>query len=105
MILYKELKNLRLYSSTMCFPFNQKDRRRNSILFLLTPNIDESINIINNKDCNKFYESYYIEQDITFFITQENFLDVTNPNEYTTIHESTILTEAVTEAKNRKYKY
>ena len=105
MILYKELKNLRLYNNTMYFPFNQKDRRKNSILFLLTPNIDESINIINTKDCNKFYESYYIERDITFFITQENFLDVTNPDEYVTITESNVLTEAVLEAKNKKYKY
>ena len=33
MILYKELKNMRLYNKPMYFPFDNKDKRKNSIMF------------------------------------------------------------------------
>jgi hypothetical protein len=102
MILYKDLKNMKLYNKPVYFPFNTKNKLKDSIMFLITPNIDESIKIINTKDCNKQYDSYYIEKDISFIISQESFL---SNSDDIILEEDSIINETVLDVEKHRYLY
>lgn len=72
MIFLDELKDLKLYSKQAVF-FDRKDKRHGSAIFLLTPNINSSIKVMDNKflyNFRNYYNSYYIEKDLTIFLSQ-----------------------------------
>lgn len=68
------VKELRLIKTQFYTPFNKKDKRHGSAIFLMATNIDESLNIMNNKtpmqNLNMYY-SYYIEPDIKVIINND----------------------------------
>lgn len=77
MIFLDELEKMKLYKKPFYLPIVEEDKRRNSAVFLLTPNIESSINVLNHKLLihKNFYESYFIEKDITYYINQEGYLE------------------------------
>src|SRR5574344_1617017 len=73
-----ELKSLRMYSSNnkLYIPLNEKNNKKGSAIFLLTPEIKSSINLINNNMVinRNWFQSYYIEKSINTILTNENYI-------------------------------
>ena len=72
MIFLDELKDKFLYKRPFLIPINEKDKRKGSSIFLLSPNVDTSIKMMNmNYVLNKrLFESYYLEKDVSFILNQ-----------------------------------
>lgn len=73
MIFLDELKDTFLYKRPFFIPINEKDKRRGSAIFLLSPNVDTSIKMMNmpyvvNKN---YFTSYYLERDVSFIINED----------------------------------
>lgn len=68
----------------------QKNKYKNNLCILLTPNYKSSIEILNNSNIIdfKFYKSYYLEKDIVYFINQESYIERLNRRETQLIVES-----------------
>ncbi len=80
------IDNLRLYKTKMYLPINRQDRKCGSAVFLLTKNIDRSIEMMKHPlfiNINSFV-SYYLERDVMFYITNESMY----PTSYLPINES-----------------
>lgn len=87
MIFLDELEYMKLYKKPFHLPINEKNKKKNSAIFLLTPSIEKSIELLNNPLLinKKYFNSYFIEKDITYYINQEGYmiqndLDVINEN-------------------------
>lgn len=67
---------LRLNKTEFFLPINEEDKRKNSAIFLLTPNLESSINMMRHPlTINRnLFESYYIEKDITFVLNESRQL-------------------------------
>lgn len=98
MIFLDELEYMKLYKKPFHLPINEKDKKKGSSIFLLTPNIESSINVLNNPLMinKRYFESYFIEKDITYYINQEGYmiendLDVLN-EEFAPIYYHSIQT-------------
>ena len=82
MICLHELKNLRVYSKNIKFliPSNKKDPKHGSAIFLVSPNIETSKEMMNLPYCvnKRQFESYYTEKAVNKIITTENFNTNTN---------------------------
>ncbi|MCK9198719.1 MAG: hypothetical protein M0P49_03870, partial [Bacilli bacterium] len=75
MIFLNELKDGILYKKPSYLPIDQKNKKTGSAVFLLTPNYDSSKKIMESEIIlQKYFESYFIEKDITYYINQENAL-------------------------------
>ncbi|MGL5750944.1 MAG: hypothetical protein ACRCXT_10485 [Paraclostridium sp.] len=94
MIFLNELEYNRIYRKPFHLPINEKDKRHGSSIFLLTPNLQSSINVLNNPlIVNKnTFESYFIEKDITYYINNEGYMN-SNPVGYNIINEEFAPTE------------
>ena len=93
MIFLDELKPMVLYKKPFHLPINEKDKKRGSVSFLLTPSYGSSIELLKNPLLvnRKYYESYFIEKDITYFINQEGYLEDISDKPYrNVINESKI---------------
>ena len=76
MIFVDELKNLTLYKKTFFLPINEDNKRKGAAAFLLTPDYNASNKVMNLPYIIKrYYNGYYIEKDITYYINQENTLE------------------------------
>lgn len=65
---------MRLYKSKCYLPINRTDRKRGSLIFILSKTIDDTIKVINNPcfiNINSFL-SYYIERNVMFFLNENN---------------------------------
>lgn len=74
-IFLDEVKPLKHYSGNFYYPIDMENRMKNSIIYLLTPNIDSSIKVMNHKftDLNKnLFKSYFVEKNIQFIINRTN---------------------------------
>lgn len=74
MIFLDELKDLTLYKKKFYLPINEKNKKKGSAIFLLTPNYESSKETINlpyiiNK---RLFECYYLEKNISFLINDIN---------------------------------
>lgn len=71
-----ELENLTLYRKKFYAPINEENKRKGSVIFLLSNGLESSKKMMQHPLMlnNNLYESYYIEKDITYFINQENAL-------------------------------
>lgn len=68
-----ELKDFKMYKKKFIYPIDEANKKFNSAVFLLTPNLDSSIKVINhNLVLNKFVKCYYVEKSVLYFIQQEN---------------------------------
>ena len=89
MIYIDEIKDLKLYKRPFLLPRNGTDRKRGNVIMLLTPNHESSMNLLKNPFMkNKYYKSYYLERDVSFYINHENntLSHIEDSDEY--IHET-----------------
>lgn len=76
MVILDDIKNLVLYKKDFFLPLEGKDKKHNSAIILFTPNYESSIRnmqlpyTINRK----YFESYYLEKDVTRYITTEGYM-------------------------------
>lgn len=73
MICIDEMKNLKMYRRPVWLPTLDSDKKKKSVLYLLTPNYQSSKNMMLNPLLinKKRYESYYLEKDLTYFISSK----------------------------------
>lgn len=72
-----ELPNMKLFKRKFFLPINEKDKRHGSTIFLLTPDYLISKELMTSPlvlNINRSFESYYIEPNINYMITQESSL-------------------------------
>lgn len=82
-----ELPNNRIKKVNFLLPINEKDKRKNGVAILLTPNYESSKKVINHKIfTNRYYNSYYMQKSAMYYITQDK-----KANDV--LEESTILHE------------
>src|SRR5574344_601752 len=76
----EDLKDLKLYdtnSNDFIIPTVKEDIQHNSCVFLLTPNIESSIDSINNTFINKKrFISYYSEKDARVYFNESSMYTV-----------------------------
>lgn len=73
MVLLDDLKPLKIYNRPMFLPTVESDKKKKSVVYLLTPNYESSKNLMNSDlliNKNRF-QSYYIEKDLTYFISSK----------------------------------
>ena len=74
MIFLDELKNLKMYKKEFMF-INEKNKYKNAAIILLTPDLISSVNIMNNSLIDtKYYQSYYLEKDISLILKDNRSL-------------------------------
>ena len=73
MILLDNLKPLKIYKRPLFLPTLENDKKKGSAIFLLTPNYESSKELMtSNLTINKLrFASYYIEKDLTYFISSK----------------------------------
>lgn len=84
MIYPEDLKDLTIYKKEMLPPVIEENKRKGSVITLLTPNIESSINMMNlpyMKDRHKSYESYYMEKNSIKYINNESVADSEDTND------------------------
>lgn len=71
-----DLKDNKLYRKQVFLPSDSRNKRKNSAIFLMTPNYASSVKTMNNPKFlnNGRFESYYTEKDITFILTEDHRL-------------------------------
>lgn len=91
MIYIDELKDFKLYNRPFYLPRNGTDKRLGGVCMLLTPNIESTKFLINDpKINNKFYTSYYLEKDVSFYINENNVLEAIPLANQKYIHEEVV---------------
>lgn len=90
MITIEEMKNLILYKKPFFAPFVDKDNKHGSLIYLLANSSLSSMRLMNNPLMinRKYFESYYIEKDITYYINSEGYLIEADDIPYNVISES-----------------
>ena len=77
MIFIDELKENFLYKKPFHLPImNEKDRKHHSSVIILSPSLEASMYTINHPLSinNKYFESYYIEKDISYYVNDGGIL-------------------------------
>ena len=70
-----ELKDFKLYKRNVVVPFVESNKKKGSFIFLMTPNTESSINVLNHKLLNpRYFESLYIERNAVLFIGNDGSL-------------------------------
>ena len=75
MFFLNELKDLKLYRRQVVLPLNEKNKRKNSVAFLLHPELFRGLECINSMIIPKYYNCYYVERSMLYYITQENSIN------------------------------
>lgn len=90
MLYIDDIIPMRMYKKQFILPLNLQNKFKGSAVMLLTPNYQSTINVLKNKFINqKYYESYYIEKDISAYITEKNTLIPVNDEDFV-LNESII---------------
>ena len=73
-ILLDELTPMRMYRGNFFYPINMSDRMNNSVIYLMTPNRQASVDVMLYKaslqGCKSMFRSYFIEKSIQFIINK-----------------------------------
>lgn len=79
MIFIDEMKDFKVYSKPFYLPMDEKNRRKGSSVFLLTPNLQSSIGILNSPlliNKGNVFNSYYMEKNISYYLMNESVFDI-----------------------------
>lgn len=66
-----ETKLLRMYKGQFRYPINTKDRLKGSLVYLMTPSLESSINTLNMKPAHMNglnFQAYFLEKNVQFYI-------------------------------------
>ena len=86
MVFLDDLKDLVLYKKPFVLPINEKNIKKGSAIYLISPNLSTSTKVMNapylvNK--MSIYQSYYLEKNANYYINKEGFLqDVDDADEF-----------------------
>lgn len=73
-----ELVPLKLYNSKnkLFIPLTKEDNKKGSVIYLLTPNIESSVKMMNSDTIinRNWFRSYYLEKSINTILTNENYI-------------------------------
>ena len=70
MVFLDELKSFKLYKRVFITPIVEADKRKGSLIYLLTPNEDSSCSILKHKLIKpRYFTSLYIERKSTMFLS------------------------------------
>ena len=71
-----ETKSMRLLKTKFLLPIDEEDKRKNSCIFLLTPNIESSIAMMQHPLTVNYrvFESYYAEKNLAFILNEHKEL-------------------------------
>ena len=71
-LLLDDVQNMKLYRTKFYMPIDKKDRKCGSVVFLLTKNLIQSMQLMKNDLFinNYSFISYYLERDIAFYINE-----------------------------------
>ena len=71
-----ELQDLKLYKRKVILPIDEKDKRHNSLAFLLSPSLDASKEIFQNTMLiGRYYNAFYTERAYLYYVNQENEIE------------------------------
>lgn len=88
MFFIDELKDLKLYKKKFLLPMDEKNKRKGGVSILMGTDAKSSIRLMQNPlMIPKYYQSYYMEQSVMYYINQES-------REYELI-DTNIITETV----------
>ena len=100
-----DLKNLKMYRGTnkLFIPLDKDDNKKGSLIYLLTPDISSSIDMINNPMIinRNWFRSYYVDKSINAIIKA----DTGEIQEFVQYEDDTVqafLNEAKLSSKDRK---
>ena len=96
-----ELIALRLYKGKFLYPLNPHNKKKNSIVYLMTPNIKSSIKVINNESAymsNIYFESYYLEKNVDIVLQKPTNESVGYINEQTVPYDPVLSYEITNHA-------
>lgn len=81
MVTLDDIRDLLIYKKPFFLPMDGINKKNNSLITLLTPNIDSSISCMNIPYVinRRYFESYYMNRDINTYIT-ESFEDMFDIN-------------------------
>lgn len=95
-----ELKPLKLYKLKVWLPIDMKNKKKGSVIYLLTPNCKSSITTINSDKFfdTRYYNAYYVERDISYIINSDRLTrDENDPSIKSSINEGFIDPSYLTE--------
>lgn len=78
MIFIDKMKNFKIYRTKTFLPTVKGNKKKNSAILMMTPNIDSSKRLMNSEMFvnSGRYESYYLEKDISYYINSKIVEDV-----------------------------
>ena len=92
----------RLYRGQFYYPIDLSNRMKNSVVYLLTPNTDSSINLLSNKLArlnHTVYQSYFIEKNINLVINsnlnKEKEITINNESVDSSILRDLVINESL----------
>lgn len=106
MIFINELDNLKLYKKQFYLPRDEKNKKTGEAVMILSPDMDSSISIINhNLILKPYYNSYYIEKNMSLFINENTSIceGASNFKEDNYIIQESVITEKYSKYVNNKY--
>ena len=77
MVSLDDLKNLIIYKKQFYLPINEKNKKKNSLIMLLTPNYKSSANMMTMPYMKnlKYFESYYMEKNMFMYVKNNDTLN------------------------------
>ena len=80
-----ELENFRLYRRSVLLPINEKDKRHTGLAYILSPNMDGTKSVFyNGLLINRYYNSFYTERAVLYYINQEGAVEYLDTDMYIT---------------------
>ena len=100
MIFIDQMKNFKIYKTPMFLPTLEKDKKRKSLIFLMTPNYNSSKKLLDFPlFVNKLrFSSYFIDKDVSYYIDSKYIKKVENSEE---VSENARLLEESTNIKRK----
>lgn len=84
MIFVDEMKDLKMYTKSFYLPITEKNKKKGSAVYLLTPNLKSSMNLLKSPlliNNNGSYRSYYMEKNVNYYFMNEGYFTVDNRSE------------------------
>ena len=76
MFFLDELDDIRLYKRNILLPLNEKDKKRNSLAYILSPNINSTKDVLSSPTIvNRYYNGFYTERAVLYYVNLENNID------------------------------
>ena len=78
MIFINEMVDMKIYNKPFFAPINTSDKKKNSLTYLLSPNLESSKKMMTmpNMINRLYYQSYYLERDMMYVINHEGHIDL-----------------------------